>query len=158
MGSINFAEFNLDLPSQRRKLLTAIQPERKAVIEMHSELLGLFKKEMDFRRNGENEDDDEAPDDSFENLYWCALLLYLVGDLSDVELLWEAKFINFDTSCGFDGQFLVGAGFDQTVRYLADRKLNDIAKYLERMKECGDFDDLSEWEKVRIEYFYPHLH
>jgi hypothetical protein len=37
------------------------------------------------------------------------LLLYLVGDPADVAVMWEAKHINMDTGCGFDGQFLVGA-------------------------------------------------
>ncbi len=48
-------------------------------------------------------------DDEFhENLYWCAFLLYQVGDVQDIELLWEAKNIDFDTACSFDVQFLVG--------------------------------------------------
>lgn len=46
---------------------------------------------------------------AFENLYWCALLLFQLGRLEDVLPLWRAKNTNFDTACGFDAQFLVGA-------------------------------------------------
>jgi len=53
--------------------------------------------------------------DYYENLYWCALLLYFVGDPADVPLMWEAKHIDMDTAFGFDTQFMFGAGVDATI-------------------------------------------
>ncbi len=32
--------------------------------------------------------------------------------------MWEAKHINFDSCFGFDGQFLAGAGVQETIAYL----------------------------------------
>ena len=97
--------------------------------------------------------DDEI--DYYENLYWCALLFYFVGDPADVPLMWEAKHIDMDTDCGFDIQFMVGAGVDTTLKYLNERGHFEIAAYLSNMKSCKDFDDLPGWEQFRIGYFYP---
>ena len=53
-------------------------------------------------------------------MWLAALLLYLVGDPADVPLMWEGKQINMDTGIGFDGQFLVGAGVEETIKYLEE--------------------------------------
>jgi hypothetical protein len=73
----------------------------------------------------------------------------------DVELLWGAKNIDFDTACGFDVQFLVGAGPDETIRYLRMISDNDPAAALEYVLECkksGNFDDLDTWFRWRDQY------
>ena len=112
-------------------------------------LRNLLHKEMRYRQ--------ERPDgDSFENLYRCAFLLYRVGDVRDVELLWQAKNVDFDTGCGFDVQFLAGAGIDETVRYLQMKPDMDSAAALEfilKRKESGGFDDLETWFRWREQYF-----
>jgi hypothetical protein len=51
----------------------------------------LLIKEMKYR-------EEDPDDDFFENLYWCGFLLYRIGDVSDVALLWQAKNVNFDVS------------------------------------------------------------
>jgi hypothetical protein len=109
----------------------------------------LLIKEMKYR--------EEDPDsDFFENLYWCGFLLYRIGDVSDVALLWQAKNVNFDTASGFDVQFLVGAGVEETIRYLqmkSDKDSRAALEYLVKSKEAGDFDDLATWFRWRDQYF-----
>ncbi len=108
---------------------------------------------MAFRTADHPGDEDDL---YFEQLYWCALLLYLVGDPADVPLMWEAKNINMDTGSGFDVQFLVGAGVHETVSYLQAHGNDEIAAYLQQCEAAHDFDDLPGWEQFRIEYFYLH--
>lgn len=101
MIEIDFSSYDLNNPRQRRALLLKIPPSREVVRKYHAELLDLFRREMTYRRaDRPAEGDDES--DYFENLYWCGLLLYLVGDPADVPLMWEAKNINMDTGSGFD--------------------------------------------------------
>lgn len=88
----------------------------------------------------------------FENLYWCAFLLYLIGDPSDVPMMWRAKHVDFDTACGFDIQFLLGAGFRPTLAYLADHGHADIVAELSTYSEL--IDGLGDWEAFRRDYFY----
>jgi len=159
MTEINFAAYDLDTPSGRQAVLKSVPPDRETAAKYHAELLDLFKREMKFRREiwetvegGPPCRDDEI--DYYEHLYWCGLLLYLIGDPVDVPLMWEAKHTNMDTGCGFDGQFMVGAGVDATLTYLKDNDYREIADYLESMRRAQDFDDLPRWERSRIKYFY----
>jgi hypothetical protein len=143
MAQIDFGD-----PRHRKAFLRSVQPTREAVTPIHRELVELFKKEMEYRESsGELE--------YFEQLYWSALLLYLIGDPADVSLMWKAKQINMDTGFGFDGQFLVGAGVAVTIDYLDRNGAVEIAGYIREMKERGEVDHLETWEKFRIEYFYP---
>jgi len=90
-------------------------------------------------------------DGDFENLYQCAFLLYQVGDVDDAPLLWEAKSIDFDSFCGFDFQYVLGAGVERTLAHLRSGGHADAADYL---TECLAFDpDLDAWERGRREYF-----
>ncbi len=102
---------------------------------------------MDCRKRNVQSDYDEA-------LYWCAFLLYRIGDLKDVEMMWEAKHIDMDTGCMLDIQYLIGAGIDSTFSYLESRKMDDILEYLNRCREAGDLDDLLRWEAYQVRYFY----
>lgn len=116
----------------------------------HAPLLRrLLQQEMLSRK--ENRDEE-----FFENLYWCAYLLFRLGDVTDVLLLWQAKSTNFDTMCGFDVQFLVGAGVHATVQYLQQSPGTGAKEALEYISNCqraGDFDDLVSWTQWRDEYF-----
>jgi hypothetical protein len=151
MSEIDIASYDLNDGGARQKLLETIPPDRATVKERHQLLLAVFRREMASRR----EEGYDLEGDLFENLYWCALLLYLVGDPADVALMWEAKHINMDTGCGFDGQFLVGAGVDQTISYLRNNGKSEIADYIHNLKGLGELDDLGGWEQFRIHYFYP---
>ena len=132
-------------------MLEKIHPDRASARRFHAELLDLFRHEMDFRRAGAPGD----AEDNYELIYWCALLLYLVGDPADAPLMWAAKQIDFDTSCGFDGQFLVGAGIDETIDYLEAHGHSEPAVFVKGLKRAGDLDELGKWQEFRIHYFYP---
>ena len=74
----------------------------------------------------------------FESLYWCAFLLYRLGDVNDVALLWQAKSVSFDTWCGFDVQFLVGAGVEETIHHLRTKPDPDSRAAMEYLLACKD--------------------
>jgi hypothetical protein len=160
MTEINFDAHDLNTPGGRQSLFEEMPPDRETVTRYHAELLDLFDREMKFRRETDEKVDGGPPSeggetDYFEQLYWCGLLLYLAGDPADVPLMWKAKHINMDTRAGFDGQFMVGAGVDATLTYLKDNRYIEIADYLQGLRKSKDLDDLAEWERFRINYFYP---
>jgi len=104
------------------------------------------------KKRGDQSNDGEY----FENLYWCALFLYQLGFLDDILPMWKAKHVNMDTGCGFDIQFLVGAGVDKTLSFLTDSDEADAKKahsYILSCKEAGDFSNLPSWLQGRIEYY-----
>lgn len=131
-------------PAARERLLADIDPARAR--EHHALLRQVFAAETADRRAG-------RADEYFENLYWCAFLLHLVGDPADVADMWTAKHIDFDTACGFDVQFLLGAGPRRTLEHLAAHGHADIARELSAFPELSE--DLGEWESFRRDYFYP---
>ncbi len=131
--------------SETEKLLKGIDPSKAR--ENHATIRNIFLREMDCRRRN-------AESDHYESLYLCAFLIYKIGDLDDVEMMWEAKNINQDTGAMLDIQYLVGAGVENTFSHLEIRKLDDILEYLSRCREAGDFDDLSKWEAYQMKYFY----
>ncbi|MFG2004239.1 hypothetical protein ACGFNU_34275 [Spirillospora sp. NPDC048911] len=130
-------------PLDRQRLLDDIDPHD--VGEQHALLREIFQAEMRQRP-------DTGGDEFFENLYHCAFLLYLIGDPSDVPMMWQAKHLDFDTSIGFDVQFLLGAGVKATLDYLNAHGRADIAQALAEYEETSE--DLHEWEAFRRDYFY----
>jgi len=137
----------LDVSSFRQGVLREIHrsPSRDA----SGLLRAILDREADCRLSGKSEE-------YFENLYWCAFLLWRVGDLRDVIPLWRAKNIDFDTACGFDIQFLTGAGLNQTIEYLescADPEAGPALEYIMNCRAAGDFDDLQAWAIWRANYF-----
>ena len=122
-------------------------------LEYGSLLRDLFERELRYRL-GDDESDDHA---YFENIYFCGLLLYELGSPDDLELLCRAKFCrDMDLGMGFDVQFLVGAGVEKTLRYLAQRREAWAAtalSYLERCKEADDLSWLADWRRAKRTYF-----
>jgi hypothetical protein len=157
MVEIDFSSYDFATPLGRRAALMRIPPDRAVARRYHSELLELFRREMAYRRADDSREG-EGESDCFEQIYWCGLLLYLVGDPAAVPLLWEGKQIDMDTGIGFDGQFLVGAGVEETIKYLEEHGQKKPAEYLKGLKASKELDDLSEWEKFRVCYFYPDGH
>jgi len=96
-----FIYMNIDTPKSREIVLASIRPENAPT--NHELLLKILDKEIEYRR-------EDADWDYYENLYWCGFLLFCVGDTRDTKIMWDAKNINMDTSCGFDIQNLIGAG------------------------------------------------
>lgn len=91
-----------------------------------------------------------------ESIYHCGFLLSLLGQIEDLQLLWQAKMTNMDTGAGFDSQFLVGAGVLPTLAYLHSLQ-EDWAKkaevYIEKCQRAGDFNDLEGYRSFKLRYF-----
>jgi len=89
----------------------------------------------------------------FESIRLCGTLLFLLAQVEDVHLLWEAKTANFDTMSGFDVQLLVGAGVAPTLAYLQqieEEWAEDARIYLEECQQAGDFQNLERYrERLR---------
>jgi hypothetical protein len=86
----------------------------------------------------------------FESMRLCGALLFLLAQMEDVGLLWEAKTANFDTMSGFDIQFLVGAGVAPTLAYLQqfeEEWAGDARVYLEECQQAGDFQNLERYRE-----------
>jgi hypothetical protein len=151
---MNPPALDLTLPQDRRAKLRSIAPDRNNVKTIHPELQDLFARETEFRRalwHHEVTDDD----DYFENVYHCALLLYLVGSPADVPMMWKAKRLNMDVGSGLDYQFLVGAGVNETIAYLDKNHYDDIEAYIRNCDPRNMTPEaLEEWEHFRIDYFY----
>lgn len=138
----------LDDPRFRREVLREVH---QSVSTTAALLRTILEREVSYRETG-------GCLEYFENLYWCAFLLWRVGEVVDVIPLWRAKNIDFDTGCGLDVQFLVGAGLDETIRYLRSTPGSEAHAALDYILECkkiGDFDAMQEWAKWREEYFRP---
>jgi hypothetical protein len=131
-------------PAERASTLERISPAQAR--ENHVLLQEIFASEIEYRAS-------DSAAEHFENLYWCAYLLFCVGDPADVPMMWSAKHINFDTACGFDIQFLLGGGVDQTLEYLRSHGHQEIADAL-LAYEDELRSDLAEWSTFRHRYFY----
>jgi hypothetical protein len=128
----------------RERVLTGIEPREAP--GRHALLRDLFAAEVEER-------DANGADEYFENLFWCAFLLHLVGDPSDVPMMWRAKHLDFDAACRFDVQFMLGAGVERTLGYLRANGHDDIAEALAEHPDLHD--DLAEWAEFQRGYFYP---
>jgi hypothetical protein len=92
----------------------------------------------------------------FDSIRLCGFLLSVLAQLEDIRLLWEAKTTSFDTMCGFDIQFLVGAGVSPTLAYLQSIQepwAQEAKTYLEEGQMSGDFDDLDRYRNEMQSYF-----
>jgi hypothetical protein len=92
----------------------------------------------------------------FESIRLCGFLLFVLAQVEDVALLWEAKTTSFDTMCGFDTQFLVGAGVAPTLAYLQfiqEEWAQEARTYIEEGQKTGDFDDLERYRHEMQRYF-----
>ena len=76
-------------------------------------------------------------------------MLYLVVDRAGVPAICEAKNINLDTGCGFAGQFLVGAGVQQTIGCLEINGNREIVDYIKKLENAQDRSDLGEWDRAK---------
>lgn len=137
--------YDISTPEAREKILSQIQPE--AAHLYHELLLDILKLEMDYRQLA-------GVLEYYENLYWCSLLLFLIGDPADTELMWKAKNINMDTGAGFDIRLLVGAGVRETIAFLEASNCLEIAEQLKAREHSGEFKELKDWTEQQIAYFY----
>jgi hypothetical protein len=87
-------------------------------LEDRDEILNLLITEI------ENED--------HECMRVLCFMLFYIGVVEDCEIIWRAKMLNMDAGCMIDGNFLCGAGYDETLCYL-DKKaiLPRLRNYLQ---------------------------
>jgi len=107
----------------------------------------LLKQEITFHENAWS---------IYESIRLCGFLLSLFVQVEDVGLLWEAKTTSFDTMCGFDVQFLVGAGVASTVSYLQsiqEEWAQNALTYIEESQKTGDFYNLERFREVTHKVF-----
>ncbi len=130
-------------PAAREHLLGTIRAD--AAREHHELLRALLTTEISYRAQA------AEPQEHFENLYWCAFLLFCVGDPADVPALWQAKQVNFDTASGMDVQTLFGAGVGPTLGWLHSHGHSDLAEQLTDIASSGL--ELSAWRTDKERYF-----
>ncbi|NEZ64804.1 hypothetical protein D0962_18770 [Leptolyngbyaceae cyanobacterium CCMR0082] len=151
-GNLDRAHRQLRSPAFREALYRHIHPQ--AEFAQLSLLRVLFSLEYDYRSNEDAQEEDDYK--YFENIYWCALFLYQIGDVTDVLPMWRAKNIDMDTGCGFDVQFMVGAGPEETCAFLEQSEEPGAAQaldYIQASLQTGAFADLKGWHEGRVSYY-----
>lgn len=130
---------------------------RKGVyIELHNKLMPIHKKIVRKLLQIEIMQREEDLYEDYEMFYWCIFLLSRLGDTSDVEIIWKAKYLDFDASLGVDAQFLIGAGLENTLEYLKNKNNDEAIEIMNYILECkgeGYFDNLQDWYSYRFNYF-----
>jgi Domain of unknown function (DUF4291) len=86
----------------------------------------MLAEEAMLERNGKERAEDLA--------LLCCAQLFSRGLLEDVLRIWDAKRSGFDLDCYLDGEFLVGAGVEATIEYLAKTRGPAAAKALEYIR------------------------
>lgn len=85
----------------------------------------------------------KAGDGCGDVLLGCCWLLFMLGDVADSALIWEAKELNFDAYCYIDSVFLVPQGIEATAAVARTNGLADLADYVEK-PWIGDPDEGAE--------------
>jgi hypothetical protein len=110
----------------------------------------LFTEEYRWRK--------DAKDGEADNLYFSAFILTLFKRPEIVWLFFDTKNIDFDSGIGFDGEYLVAAGIEQTYKYLATANYiqkQELLKYIgESFDTCNySQEEIDNWIKFKREYF-----
>lgn len=138
-----------DVTDERAQLLLALQYDHR---DSDAPLLRLL---LDAERAAHEHADFQGLHDSLKLAAW---LVARLRDPADVFRMWAAKSANFDTHCGFDGQYLISAGIARTLACLRtsdDPRRDDILEYLtDETGECiFTDDDLAYWHAAMAEWF-----
>ncbi|NHA05947.1 hypothetical protein G7092_19205 [Mucilaginibacter sp. HC2] len=82
-----------------------------------------------------------------EDLMLASYILGLHGHIEDCLKIWEAKYADFDTYCGFDTQLVMFAGLHETIQFLETQTNDSAQKALEYIKEwfSPDPEELAEY-------------
>lgn len=149
---------DLSTPAKRKAVLLGIDPGDPAL--HHEVLRQIFPLEV-ARRIGDEDEEDPADDDESENVYQCAFLLHLIGDPADAPALAAAKYRTYDMDLGigFDCEFILGAGVQETLDYLDSHGHADLADEVRQALPFLNHDrdgevDLKRWVDFRRTYFY----
>ncbi|MBO9618787.1 MAG: hypothetical protein J7539_07075 [Niabella sp.] len=110
----------------------------------------LFVEESKWRKN--------AKDGEVDNLYFSAFVLTQFKRTEIVWLFFETKNIDFDSGIGFDGEYLVAAGIEETYEYLKTTDnvhKKDLLKYIgETIDTCNySQEEIDDWTNSKREYF-----
>lgn len=73
----------------------------------------------------------DADEGCGDTLLACCWLLFMLGEVVDAALVWEAKNVNFDTHCYVDSVFLIPRGVAATADFARSRGLADLAGWVE---------------------------
>lgn len=60
----------------------------------------------------------------------CCWLLFMIGEVGDAALIWEAKNVNFDAHCYVDSVLLVPSGVAATAEFARSQGLTDLADWI----------------------------
>jgi hypothetical protein len=139
-----------DGPDPHAELRALVLKELQKTLSLKDRALihFLLEQEIACRQNDVETD--------IDSIHHGGFLLFLLGQLEDVELLWRAKRASFDTWCGFDIQFLVGAGVSSTLAYLHSIKkewAEEARTCIEECQRARDFNDLERYRHARQRYF-----
>lgn len=111
----------------------------------------IWRKSEDYYENGE-----------VDNLYFSALLVSKYRKPEMVIQFFETKMIDFDSGTGFDGEFLLSNGKEETFKYLSESKNEIVDKIYKRIgnsiKNCVyKDDDLKIWRDFKYKYFKNYI-
>jgi hypothetical protein len=159
----------LDLVRQDPELLENYRFGKEAVSSNHFERLRLniaiyneFKPSdfeiVKFLFTEENKWRKNAKDGEVDNLDFSAFILAQFKRPEIIWLFFDTKKIDFDSEIGFDGEYLVSAGIENTFKYLetADNiHKQDVLRYIgETVAACKySQEEIDNWNKFKIEYF-----
>ncbi|WP_282296055.1 hypothetical protein [Stenotrophomonas sp. PS02289] len=136
---------DISSPETREQMLRSIRPENAKT--HHPLLREIFRAEVAYRTADEDQE-------FFENIYWCAYLLFHVGDPADTSAMWQAKHLNMDVGCGFDVENMVGAGVEETIAYLRSKNLHQLADNIASYFSENSEQEIAAWSQGRYKYFY----
>ncbi|WP_222936116.1 hypothetical protein [Neolewinella lacunae] len=117
----------------------------------------LFEQESIWRKSEIDYDNEDV-----DNLYFSALLVSKYQKPEMVIKFFETKMIDFDSSIGFDGEFLLSSGKEETFKYLSESGseiVNKIYKHIgNSIENCGyKDDDLKVWRDFKYQYFKDYI-
>jgi hypothetical protein len=82
----------------------------------------------------------------------CCVQLFSRAPLEDVPRIWDAKESGFDLACSLDVEFLVGAGLQETKKYLASLRGPAASKalaYINETQGAGQFEGFDPIEHLK---------
>lgn len=132
----------LESPQERQRLYKLLLGRP---VTLYSTLIRqAFAKEIGYRDalwHGTVEDDG----DCYEGIYRCAFLIYRIGSLDDIHVLWSAKYMNMDVGSSMGAEFFIGAGLKATRSYLEESNLPESNEILDYIADWFSHNDAEKW-------------
>ncbi len=134
----------IEQPHARQQLYKALLG--RSLVPFHNLLRHLLEEEARFRR-ALWERDAEDEEDHYEGIYRCAFLLSCCADPSDTLLLWKAKHLNMDVGCSMGVEYFVGAGANETLRFLERSDAEDSVEVAAYVRGWFSQPDAAQWRQ-----------